>query len=112
MIRESHNFTAVIQTKFGLSTDTHHYFCARFITHLFAEHLIFLDAEQELANICGAMQGDANPRLSEIAEILAVGLMRLTARKSSQKSAESGEILLDTSARQSGAVAELDGDSP
>jgi len=41
-------------------------------------------------------------RLDEIAEILAAGLMRLRARKSSPKSADCGEISLDILADQSG----------
>jgi hypothetical protein len=41
-------------------------------------------------------------RLDEIAEILAVGLMRLMARKSSPISAEPGESSLDLSAAESG----------
>jgi len=41
-------------------------------------------------------------RFSEIAEILAAGLMRLRARKSSPKSADCGEISLDILADQSG----------
>jgi hypothetical protein len=40
-------------------------------------------------------------RLAEIAEILAVGLMRLVARKSSPISAENGESSLDFSATES-----------
>ena len=41
-------------------------------------------------------------RLAEIAEILAVGLMRLMARKSSPISADPGESSLDLSAAESG----------
>jgi hypothetical protein len=41
-------------------------------------------------------------RLDEIAEILAAGLVRLRARKSSQISAHSGESSLDCAADQSG----------
>jgi hypothetical protein len=43
----------------------------------------------------------AAERLDEIAEILAAGLMRLQARKSSPLSAASGESLLDSAAHQS-----------
>ena len=43
-------------------------------------------------------------RLDEIAEILAAGLTRLEARKSSRKPAESGESLLHFSPDQSGGV--------
>jgi hypothetical protein len=43
-----------------------------------------------------------NGRLTEIAEILAAGLMRLRARKSSQKAADHGESSLDCAAYQSG----------
>jgi hypothetical protein len=41
-------------------------------------------------------------RLDEIAEILAVGLMRLRARQSSPLSPDRGESLLDCSGHQSG----------
>ena len=41
-------------------------------------------------------------RLAEIAEILAAGLMRLKARKSTPLSAHSGESSLDCPAHQSG----------
>jgi hypothetical protein len=44
----------------------------------------------------------AAERNGEIAEILAVGVMRLRARKSSPLSRESGESLLDCTAYQSG----------
>ena len=47
-------------------------------------------------------QLSAIERLDEIAEILAVGLMRLWARKSSALSADRGESSLDWAARQSG----------
>jgi hypothetical protein len=40
-------------------------------------------------------------RLTEIAEILAVALMRLRARKSSEMSGKNGEFSLDISATQS-----------
>jgi hypothetical protein len=54
---------------------------------------------------------DTNGRMSEIAEILAVGLMRLRARKSSQKSADCGEISLDIIADQSGPKAHIAGEN-
>jgi hypothetical protein len=41
-------------------------------------------------------------RLAEVVEILAAGLMRLRAQKSSPKSADCGEISLDILADQSG----------
>jgi hypothetical protein len=44
----------------------------------------------------------ANERISEIAEILAVGLTRLAARKSSRKPAEFGESSLHFTLEQSG----------
>jgi hypothetical protein len=44
----------------------------------------------------------AGERLSEIAEILAAGLMRVVARKSSPISADTGESSLDISGHQSG----------
>jgi hypothetical protein len=43
----------------------------------------------------------AEERLDEVAAILAAGLMRLTAPKSSRKSAVSGESSLDSPADQS-----------
>ena len=46
----------------------------------------------------------AAERLDEIAEILAAGLIRLRARKSSQISADRGESSLDFSPDQSGHV--------
>src|SRR5262245_8839067 len=46
--------------------------------------------------------GTRDEHLAEIAEILAAGLMRLRARKSSQYSADSRESLLDCAAHQSG----------
>ncbi len=45
---------------------------------------------------------DANQRLPEIAEILATGLIRLEALKSSRKSAEFGESSLHFTPDQSG----------
>jgi hypothetical protein len=44
----------------------------------------------------------AAERLDEIAELLAAGLMRLTARKSTPLSAHSGESSLDCSGHQRG----------
>ncbi len=46
-------------------------------------------------------------RLDEIAELLAAGLMRLQARKSSPLSAAGGESLLDCAAHQSSHVDRL-----
>jgi hypothetical protein len=51
-------------------------------------------------------------RLVEICDILAVGLMRLRARKSSQLLAAGANFFLGSLARQSGAVAEVEGDGP
>ena len=45
---------------------------------------------------------DPKGRVSEIAEIVAAGLMRLMARKSSPISADPGESSLDLSAAESG----------
>lgn len=50
-------------------------------------------------------------RLAEIAEILAIGLMRLRARKSSGNLPTGEDFSLGSLARQSGAVAEPDGES-
>jgi len=52
----------------------------------------------------------ANERLDEVAEILALGLMRLRARKSSGNSPSGPDFLLGSLARQSGAVAEVERD--
>jgi hypothetical protein len=51
-------------------------------------------------------------RLTEIAEILAAGLMRLRAQKSSQLLPNRADFFLGSLARESGAVAEREGDSP
>jgi hypothetical protein len=53
-------------------------------------------------------------RIAEIAEILAAGLVRLRARKSSSFSAHAGEIFVDCAADQSGHAAHLEneGDGP
>jgi hypothetical protein len=48
-------------------------------------------------------------RLSEIAEILAVAVMRLRARKSSEMSGENGEFSLDISATQSSHPTRIEG---
>jgi hypothetical protein len=50
-------------------------------------------------------------RLGEIAEILAAGLMRLRARKSSGLLPGEQDFSLETLARQSGAVAQIEGDT-
>ena len=54
---------------------------------------------------------DTSERLDEIAEILALGLQRLRARKSSGNLAPGPDFLLGSLALQSGAVAELEGES-
>jgi hypothetical protein len=51
-------------------------------------------------------------RLGEIAEILATGLMRLRARKSTPLLPGESDYLVETLAQQSGAVAEFEGDAP
>jgi hypothetical protein len=48
------------------------------------------------------MASQTPDHLAEIAEILAAGLMRLAARKSSRKSMESGESSLHFTPNQSG----------
>jgi len=53
----------------------------------------------------------ADERLDEVADILALGLQRLQARKSSGKLPTAPDFLLGPLARQSGAVAELEGES-
>jgi hypothetical protein len=54
---------------------------------------------------------DTPARLNEIAEILAVGLIRLQARKSSGKMPTGPDFSLGSLALQSGAVAESEGES-
>jgi len=53
-----------------------------------------------ILNVIGSLT--AEERLSELAEILATGVIRVLGRKSSQKSALGGDILLASSADQSG----------
>ena len=55
-------------------------------------------------------QQDTAERLDEIAEILALGLQRLRARKSSGLLPGEANFSLGTLARQSGAVAEVERD--
>jgi hypothetical protein len=54
---------------------------------------------------------DTAERLDEIADILALGLQRLRARKSSGNLPTGADFSLGPLARQSGAVAELEGES-
>jgi hypothetical protein len=54
----------------------------------------------------------ANERLAEIGEILAAGLVRLRARKSSGLLPTGADFCVGTLAQQSGPVAEIEGDSP
>jgi hypothetical protein len=54
----------------------------------------------------------ADERLDEVANILALGLMRLRARKSSGELPTGPDFSLGTLARQSGAVAGIEGDIP
>jgi hypothetical protein len=51
----------------------------------------------------------AAERLDEIANIVALGLMRLRARQSSPQSADSGDCSLDSAADQSGHANVLNG---
>jgi hypothetical protein len=53
---------------------------------------------------------DSAERLHEIAEVLALGLMRLRARMSSGKSPNGADFSLGSLALQSGAVAGLEGE--
>jgi hypothetical protein len=53
-------------------------------------------------NPIGPADTAATERIAELAEILAAGLMRLRARKSSQISADFGESSLDILGQQSG----------
>jgi hypothetical protein len=59
----------------------------------------------------GVQHQIAADRLDEIAEILATGLMRLRARKSSQISPDCGEISLDILADQSGPDPKIAGEN-
>lgn len=52
---------------------------------------------------------DTAERISEVAEILALGLMRLLARKSSELSPAAGETSLDFPGQQSGHPTPLEG---
>jgi hypothetical protein len=52
----------------------------------------------------------AAERLAEVADLLALGLIRMRARMSSRKSADVGEISLDINARQSGPKANSPGE--
>jgi hypothetical protein len=54
----------------------------------------------------------SHERLAEIGEILATGLMRLMARKSSALLSGEADFSLGTLAQQSGAVARIKGDTP
>jgi hypothetical protein len=54
---------------------------------------------------------EVSERLDEIAEILALGLTRLRARKSSGLLPGEADFSLGTLARQSGAVVEIEGES-
>jgi hypothetical protein len=55
---------------------------------------------------------DPSVRLEEVAEILATGLMRLRARKSSGLLPGEPDFSLGSLAQQSGAVAGIEGDTP
>jgi hypothetical protein len=59
-------------------------------------------------NALSSYQLTATERLDEIGELLAAGLMRLRARKSSQLSGDIGESSLDCAAQQSGHPTPLD----
>jgi hypothetical protein len=60
----------------------------------------------------GPVHSSSDERLAEIAEILAAGVMRLLARKSSIFWSGEANFSVETLARQSGAVAEVEGDGP
>jgi hypothetical protein len=57
---------------------------------------------RQLSSKMAGPDADGNERLSELAEVLAAGLSRLEARKSSRKSAEFGESSLHFTPDQSG----------
>jgi hypothetical protein len=61
-------------------------------------------ASQHVSSKTTVTDPESSDRVSEIAEILAAGLRRLEARKSSQKPTEFGESSLHFSPDQSGGV--------
>jgi hypothetical protein len=61
-----------------------------------------LDRQAYPQSFSGMILSPVNDRISEIAEILAAGLTRLEARKSSRKSTEIGESSLHFAPDQSG----------
>jgi hypothetical protein len=63
-------------------------------------------------NPIGPADPAATERIAELAEILAAGLMRLRARKSSGLLPTGASFFLGSLPRQSGAVAEAEGDGP
>jgi hypothetical protein len=66
------------------------------------EALSLLQRKDVPANVAGDTGLSGNERLAEVADILAMGPMRLWTRKSSQLSPHQGESLLDCSDHQSG----------
>jgi hypothetical protein len=71
---------------------------------LFPQSRHFLDIGIQFASLVSNMTRQTLHHLTEIAEILAAGLMRLGSHKSSQKPAELGESSLHFSPNQSGGV--------
>jgi hypothetical protein len=69
---------------------------------IIANWLSFMRSPLSSLNAIHPDRMTADERLAEIAEILAGGLMRLRARKSSPLSREHGESFLDFSAHQHG----------
>ena len=69
--------------------------------------LVFFLPERPHPEVMNALHPDrmsADERLAEVADLLALGLVRLRARQSSRVSAPSGESSLDCAAHPSGPV--------
>jgi hypothetical protein len=104
MIRSTHGPSATgargtfAQKWISLGVDDLRLSTLRFARHL--KHLDFMKDLHQFATTMALQTSDA--RLTEIAETLAVGLMRLRARKSSALSRDFGESSLDCIAPQSG----------
>jgi hypothetical protein len=71
---------------------------------LVAERITIGMTGDDVSRVAFIDEVPARERITEICEILALGLIRLNARKSSQFSAATGESSLDCLAHQSGHV--------
>jgi hypothetical protein len=91
------------------------YRCVRRPATIFAqfhEPLVFLDINVVLVSLVTNMAKQTPDHITEIAELLAAGLTRLQAWKSSRKSAEFGESSLHFSPNQSGGVPPYSTEAP